>query len=73
MEVKETLCTRCEHGKVCRHTESLRSLTEKTDQLCKPGEMFTIEIRASTGNKQFQIQGDKRKRGESMKWAPEVE
>ena len=30
---KETICTRCEHRKVCRHSENLLALIGKVDLL----------------------------------------
>ena len=33
MPVSETLCTRCEHGQVCKHTNEIEKLRKQVDAL----------------------------------------
>ena len=43
--VRETLCTRCEHGKVCKHAQKVIALDKKLHEFCPDGEIVTVEVK----------------------------
>lgn len=45
MHAMETICTRCEHGKVCGHTQKVMELDKKIHELCPDGEMLMVEVK----------------------------